>query len=236
LITLYSGPLSLFARKVEIALGEKGLPFSRVMVAFNQTVGYSPKHPDVVAANPKKQVPVLNDGSLLIYDSTVILEYLEDAYPNPPFFPSSPPARARCRMLELYADEIMLTPLRSLMHRTGARPGDASRWVEWEAKARLAEDELSNQYGVLEVHLADDEYFCEAFSVADIAVFMPVHFCQRLGGPSLRNHPALLKWYSRMCSRPAFGTAVADIRNADLELSSPVANAYPDDQTRRGRR
>src|SRR5579859_4240146 len=101
---LYSGPLSLFARKVEIALHEKALAFDREMVAFSQTRGYSPKHPAVLAANPKAQVPVLIDGDLTLYDSTVIAEYLEEAYPNPPLFPREPKARARCRLLELYAD------------------------------------------------------------------------------------------------------------------------------------
>ena len=50
---LYSGPLSLFSRKVEIALHEKGLAFERIMVRFTQTEGYHPKHPEVLAANPK---------------------------------------------------------------------------------------------------------------------------------------------------------------------------------------
>ena len=71
---LYSGPLSLFSRKVEVALHEKGLPFERVFVPFSQAKGYSPKHPDVAAANPKAQVPVLVDGDLTLFDSTVILE------------------------------------------------------------------------------------------------------------------------------------------------------------------
>jgi hypothetical protein len=48
---LYSGPLSLFSRKVEIALDEKGLAFERIMVPFSQEKGYSPKHPVVLAAN-----------------------------------------------------------------------------------------------------------------------------------------------------------------------------------------
>jgi glutathione S-transferase len=86
---LYSGPLSLFSRKVEIALHEKRIDFERVEVAFTQTEGYSPKHPDVISANPKGQVPVLVDGDLTLFDSTVILEYLEDAYPIPPLYPSS---------------------------------------------------------------------------------------------------------------------------------------------------
>ncbi|MEX0758863.1 MAG: glutathione S-transferase N-terminal domain-containing protein, partial [Tistlia sp.] len=100
---LYSGPLSLFARKVEIALREKDLAFERVMVTFSQSEGYSPKHPDVLAANPKGQVPVLLDGDLTLFDSTVILEYLEDPYPAPPLYPAAPAEPARCRLLELAA-------------------------------------------------------------------------------------------------------------------------------------
>jgi glutathione S-transferase len=84
---LYSGPLSLFSRKVEIALQEKSLAFERVMVPFSQAQGYSPKHPAVLAANPKSQVPVLIDGDLTLFDSTLILEYLEDAYPRPALWP-----------------------------------------------------------------------------------------------------------------------------------------------------
>ena len=61
---LYSGPLSLFSRKVEIALHEKGLAFEQVLVPFTQTKGYDPRNPDVLAINPKGQVPVLVDRAL----------------------------------------------------------------------------------------------------------------------------------------------------------------------------
>ncbi|OYW60815.1 MAG: hypothetical protein B7Z40_19500 [Bosea sp. 12-68-7] len=126
-MTLYSGPLSLFARKVEIALREKGLPFERVMVPFNQTTGYDPKHPEVLALNPKGQVPVLSDAGLVLYDSTVIVEYLDEAYPEIPLYPGSPAERARCRLDELFADEILLQALKPLMHRTGPCPADPAR-------------------------------------------------------------------------------------------------------------
>src|SRR5271163_616489 len=96
---LYSGPLSLFSRKAEIALNEKGVPFERIMVPFCQAQGYSPKHPAVLAANPKGQVPVLVDGDLTLFDSTLIFEYLEDAYPVPPLYPKGAADRARCRLL-----------------------------------------------------------------------------------------------------------------------------------------
>src|SRR6266567_1379206 len=114
---LYSGPLSLFSRKVEIVLAEKTLAFERVLVPFSQTKGYAPKHPAVLAANPKGQVPVLIDGDVTLYDSTVIAEYLEDKIPNPSLFPRQPEARARCRLLELEADEVLLVPVRALMFR-----------------------------------------------------------------------------------------------------------------------
>ncbi len=135
---LYSGPLSLFSRKVEIALREKDIPFERIEVPFSQTRGYHPRHPDVLAANPKGQVPVLVDGDLTLYDSTLIIEYLEDAYPEPALLPRAPADRARCRLLDLFADEIMLTPLRALMHRTEPRE-NPERWAASEARTAPAE-------------------------------------------------------------------------------------------------
>ena len=228
MIKLVSAPLSLFSRKVEIALHEKGLGFERVMAPFTQTKGYSPKHPDVLAANPKGQVPVLFDGGHWLYDSTVILEYLEDAYPVPPLYPASPAERARCRQFELFADEIMLVPLRALMHRTGPPPADAGRWAADEAKAKLAEAALGQQFGDLSRQLAGKAYFCGAFSVADIAIFMAAHFSLRIGGPSLRENPALYDWHARLAVRPAFAATVAELRAADIELSTPVEGAYKD--------
>ena len=84
---LYSGPLSLFSSKVRIALDEKRLPYERIDVAFSREHGYSPKLPEVLALNPKAQVPILIDGELSIYDSTIILEYLEDRHPEPRLYP-----------------------------------------------------------------------------------------------------------------------------------------------------
>jgi glutathione S-transferase len=224
---LYSAPLSLFSRKVEIALREKGLPFERVMVLFSQSRGYSPKHPDVVAANPKEQVPVLVDRGLTLYDSTVILEYLEDAYPSPPLYPRAAAERARCRLFDLFADEVMLVPLRALMHRTGPRPLDPERWAADEAKAEQAEVVLERHLADLDQRLRGRPYVCGAFSTADISVFMAVLYGQRLGGPALDGRrQALSDWYSRLSGRPAFAEVAAEIAAADRELSTPVEGAH----------
>ena len=225
MMKLYSAPLSLFSRKVEIALREKGLAFERVMVPFDQSVGYNPKHPDVLAANPKAQVPVLIDGDLTLYDSTIILEYLEEAHPAPALFPRSAADRARCRLLDLYADEIMLVPLRALMHRTGPRPDEPDAWTQAETKAKEAEGVIRRQFGELNRRLDGHPYFCGALSIADIALFMAVHFSLRLGGPTPNPHHALAGWYARLRARPAFANVVEEILKADLELSSPVEMA-----------
>jgi glutathione S-transferase len=225
-VKLYSAPLSLFARKVEVALAEKGLAFERVMVPFSQERGYSPKHEDVLAINPKGQVPVFVDNGLNLYDSTVILEYLEDAYPDPPLYPGLPDERAQCRLWDLFADEIMLVPVRGLMHRTTPRRVDPEAWEAAEAKAKGAEAAVGHHHAEIDRRLRSQPYLCGTFSVADISVFMNVLYSQRLGGPSLQPHAALADWYDRLGKRPAFERTVAEILAADLELSAPVERAH----------
>ena len=65
---LFSAALSMFGAKV--------IDFELVMVPFTQQEGYTPKHPEVLRINPKRQVPVLIDGDVEIFDSTQIFEYL----------------------------------------------------------------------------------------------------------------------------------------------------------------
>ena len=123
---LYSGPLSLFTAKVRIALAEKGLAYERLEVGWSLARRYEPHHPDVVALNPKGQVPVLVDGELAVYDSTLIFEYLEDRYPEPPLYPRDVAGRARCRQLEAAADEILFPHVWTLIDQgfypAGGRP------------------------------------------------------------------------------------------------------------------
>ena len=222
-ILLYSGPLSLFSRKIEIALREKGLSFERAMVPFTQEAGYQPVHPAVVAANPRRQVPVLVDGGLTLFDSTVILEYLEDAYPRPPLYPGDPIGRARCRMLELEADEVLLPHVRPLMHRSVPPVPDVDARARRVEDARLGEERIAAYHDGLARKLGDGPFLCGAFTVADIAMFMMVHWSLRLHGPGLGRHPALRDWYARVAARPSVAIAVAEVAAADRELSPALA-------------
>jgi glutathione S-transferase len=221
MMKLYSGPLSLFARKVEIALGEKGLAFEREMVPFTQAKGYSPKHPVVLAANPKAQVPVLVDGDLTLFDSTVIAEYLEDAYPERPLFPREPKARARCRLLELYGDEVLFAPVLKIGYRTEPPHPDPNVQAIREEEGRQADAAILARYTDLQTELGDKEYFCGAFSVADIGIFMTTLFAMRRKGPGLDRHPTLAAWYARVRARPAVLKAAEEVAAADRALSTP---------------
>lgn len=227
-IKLISAPLSLFAKKVEIAFAEKGIEYERVLAPFTQTAGYTPRHPDVLAHNPKRQVPVLIDGDLALYDSTVIIEYLEDLRPSPPLFPAAARERAKCRLLELYADEVILASLKPLMHRN--EPGAASRpdWASREAAAAPAEAALSAHYAKIDAALGDRNYLCGDFGAADIAVFVQLFYAQRLGGPSMKPHRLLWVWYKRVSARPAVSRVISETLSADERLSAPVSGAFKD--------
>ena len=114
-LRLYSGPLSMFGAKAQIALHEKGIPFELVMVPFDMDRLYEPKHPEVLRVNPKRQVPVLIHGSIEIFDSTQIFEYLEDIAPKPALWPAEHGDRALARRLELESDEVFFPNIIRLM-------------------------------------------------------------------------------------------------------------------------
>src|SRR5262249_34838630 len=112
---LYSGPLSMFGAKAEIAAHEKGIAFELEMVAFSQEKGYAPKHPEVRTTNPRARVRVLLGGAREIFDSTQVFESLEARSPAPPLWPRDPAERARARLLELKSDEMFFPHVIRLM-------------------------------------------------------------------------------------------------------------------------
>ena len=97
MLKLYEHPLSAYAMKVKIALNEKGIDYETAIpdgMAMGKAGG------EFVDANPRAEVPTLVDGDFFVFDSTVILEYIEDKWPRPPLLPKLPAERARVRMIE----------------------------------------------------------------------------------------------------------------------------------------
>ena len=195
---LYSGPLSMFGAKAEIAAHEKGLAFELVMVPFEMKTLYQPKHPEVLRINPKGQVPVLIDdgpgGNLEIFDSTQIFEYFESIKPDPALWPAEPKARARARLLEHESDEVYFPPIIRLMGLQGT-PDDPAA-VEARAIARAF-------YDGMEKGIAGMDWLAGGYSYADIAFYMAQIFGDRMGAAMTDAHPKLQAWRDRMSARPA---------------------------------
>lgn len=210
---IYSGPLSMFGAKVEIAALEKSIPFELVMVPYDPKRGYNPRHPDVLRINPKRQVPVLIDGDLELFDSTQIFEYLEDLKPTPPLWPGDAKARARARQLEHRSDEIYFPYIIQLMGLEH-KPDDPL--------AVAARNGAGRYYQAMEEAIGAHDYLAGDYSFADIAFYMAQLFGHRKGAPMTGETPKLLAWRARMTARPAVAQVAGAMAAYLVSIGRPV--------------
>ena len=214
---LYEHPLSSYAQKVKIALREKGLPFS---VETPAGLGSGRAGGDFAAASPRLEVPTLIDGDARVFDSTIILEYLEDRCPSPPLLPRSPVERARARMIEEVCD--------TLYEAVNWGIGEI-RWFR-RAEGALAEEMLANAarqtaelQAWLQGRLADREWFNgEAFGWADVAVapYLNRSFHYGLGTPE---GSPLARWRERIRARPSVAATFAEFEAATAGMGDAAA-------------
>ena len=214
---LYSGPLSMFGAKVEIALREKGVAFDLEMVAFSQAQGYSPRHPEVLRVNPKRQVPVLIDDGVELYDSTQIFEYCEDRWPEPALWPATIPERARARQLEHASDEVFFPHVIKLMGLRGKPdPVESPEWMN-------AREGIEAYYARMEELLGTGRR-CLAgpYTYADIAFYMAQFFAARHTVPMHESHRNLLAWRHRIAARPAVRVVIDRMAHYLRSIDYPV--------------
>jgi glutathione S-transferase len=204
-MTLYSGPLSMFGAKAEIAALEKGLDCTREFVPFGVATLYEPRHPVVARVNPKAQVPVLVDGDLELYDSTQLFEYFEDIAPRPALWPAEAKARARARLLELESDEVFFPNVVTLMPRARAAAGDEG--------VRAAAEAIQGFYSKTEGRLGGREYLAGDFTYADIAFFMAQFFASFLGQPPAEGHANVTVWRKRVGARDSVRRVAGAMRD-----------------------
>ncbi len=165
MLKLYDHPLSPYAQKVKIALREKDQPFEALTPGG---LGPGGAAGEFLEANPRAEVPALVDGDVRIFDSTIILEYIEDRWPTPPLLPATPAERARVRMLE----EAMDTHFEAINWGLSE-----IRWfkrAEGELERTLlarAASQTRRWFGWLETQLDGRPWFNgEAFGWGDLAV------------------------------------------------------------------
>jgi glutathione S-transferase len=201
---LYEAPGSPYAQKIKIALREKAVAFE---VETPATLGTGRTDDPFGTGNPRAEVPMLVDGETRIFDSTVILEYIEERWPEPPLMPGDPAARAAARMTEDVCDTQY----------------EAVTWgfseLEWFGRATgaLAEtlrSAAAKQTAVLQDWLAgrlgEAEWFGgTTFGRADIAV-APVLHRSVLNGMGPAPGSALAAWYDRLRERPSVASTFAE--------------------------
>jgi glutathione S-transferase/RNA polymerase-associated protein len=202
MLTLYEHPLSPYAQKCKIALLEKGVPFQLKMPT---AIGTGQVDAAFLKASPRGEVPALVDGDFAVFDSTVILEYIEDAFPSPAMLPRDPKLRAKARMIEDAMD--------TLYEPINWGLGEI-RWfkrAEGE-KARVIEARAAGQardfYTWLERQLGEQDWFCGAFGWADLSVIPYINGSAALGiEPSASSK--IGRWQARANARPSIAQAAS---------------------------
>ncbi len=216
MLTLYDDVFSPYARKVRIALYEKGVPFERVRALHGDC-----NRTDFLHVNPRAEVPALVDGDFSLYDSTVICEYLEERYPEPPIYPRDPRLRAECRLLEDLADtQLDAATYAVAIVELGRRESHA-------ALHDTAGRDLVRLYGDLERRLDGGTFFYGDFSLADIAVAPHLMAAAFLGFPlNPLKHPGLIRWMERVQERPAVARDNADVMETLQRLQAEERPAF----------
>src|ERR1051325_7619772 len=157
---LYWHPFSIIPRRVRIALREKSIPCEEVEVDLP---GGAHRAPPFRRLNPFGQIPVLEDGDLVVAESIAILEYLEERWPRPALLPADPACRARCRQYMLFAGDYVNDAWKAWM-APYFTPGVSAE----EPSVRAGRDRLAAHLDVLEERLTGRDWLVDAYSLADI--------------------------------------------------------------------
>ena len=197
MIKLYDFLPCPFGQKVRVVLAEKGLSYELAPIDIAQ--GEQRKR-DFLRLNPFGRVPVLVDEDVTIYDSTIIAEYLEDEYPEPPLLPpvGSSALRARARMWEDFADTWFTPQVGQLMAELTKNESDRDA-----TRVQRLQQTVDQMLTFLNHELQAQEFLTGQFSVADIAFVPRLVVLPDLGIDAGLNRPNVDGWYKRMIERPS---------------------------------
>jgi glutathione S-transferase len=203
MIRLYRAPESTNVERVALALAHKGLAVESVVISYDD-------RDPVVAVSGQPLVPVIDDGGLIVSDSTAILRYLEQRYPDPPLFPRGPAARAELDVFFEWFNEVWKVAPNAIEAEL-ARPDpnaalvalQSSRMARW---LDVFEDLLDGRDHLLSIEFGAAD--CVAYPFLKYArsraphddeafhVILETH--QPLGD----RHPRLAAWIDRVAQRP----------------------------------
>jgi glutathione S-transferase len=184
-LVLYDAPRCPYCARARIALAEKGVEFEVVEIDLSDRPRW------LFEKNATGRVPVLEEDGRALPESEVIMEFLEERYPEPPLLPADPADRALARLLIRRADELT-DPYYAV------RRGDDG-----------ASDQLDSALGRLDAVLAERPFLGgEEFGLADIAYVPWLLRARDMLGISLDGFPALTDWLARLEQRPSVAAEV----------------------------
>jgi len=202
MIKLYTFPPSTNSRKVRIALLEKGLEFERINVDLSKR---EQKNPEYLKIHPFGQIPTLDDEGFIVYDSTIINEYLEDEYPYPPLMPKDSEGRARVRLLEDLRDSHFNPYFVQIIYELRKPEGERD-----SARIDNAKSEIVKAFDRIETELKGKEYLVGPFSLADVAFMSNIDLLDRFSiAVDASKYPNTVAWIARLKARPSFAASAS---------------------------
>ncbi len=202
-MTLFSAPDEPWSHRARIVLAEKELlPGIEIIDVLP---GRFPE--DLYDLNPYHSVPTLVDRDLVLYDSRVIIEYLDERFPHPPLMPVDPVARAQVR-LALYRIE---RDWYGLMTRI-EREEDLKAQVKLRKDLRDTVHQAEQLFGLKPFFLSDE------FSLMDATIAPVLWRLQSWEGGLVA--PAVLRYAAAVFSRPSFRDSLSEV---EAGMSPPPA-------------
>ena len=186
MMTLYSATTCPFSHRCRIVLFEKGMDFQIIDVDMDN------KPEDLAVMSPYGQVPVLVERELILYESNIINEYVDDRFPHPQLMPADPVMRARARLFLYRFEEELFCHIDALENGTPK--------VAEKARAAIRDNltVISPVFAKQKFMLGDD------FSMLDVAISPLLWRLEHYGVNLPKQAAPLLKFAERLFSRPAF--------------------------------
>jgi glutathione S-transferase len=219
-LELHMHPLSSYCWKVLIALYEQGTPFEPVTV----NLGDSAVRTSFLQLSPFGKMPALRDTDrgAEVFETSIIIEYLDQHYPGAArLVPQEPERALEVRLWDRIFDLYVMNAFQPIVDDR-LRPQDRRDPLSVE----IARDKLRHAYGVLETKLAGRTWAAgEAFSLADCAA-APALFYAALAEP-LEAHPTVAAYRERLLARPSVARAI--------EEAKPFFHMFPASEAERAR-
>lgn len=190
MIVLYSGTSCPFSHRCRLVLFEKGMDFEiRDVDLFN-------KPEEISMMNPYGQVPILVERDLILYESNVINEYIDERFPHPQLMPSDPVSRARVRLFLLNFEKEIFLHVATLENKHKEKDEATLKALRHAIHDRLLQ--LSPIFTKNKYMLGDD------FSMLDITIAPLLWRLEYYMIQLPKSAAPLLKYAERIFSRPAF--------------------------------